>query len=180
MKGALPPDWDLAVKRNRWPLAMLSAAVLCASAPARAEDPECTRYMPEIGRTVRVPCAADTPAPAPAPPPGETEAVPPAAPPSSTVLGLTLFPLTAGLKDKYNIGETIGGIFVSKVDAHSEAAGRGVKPGDVIMETNQDVVKTPEDLSRTIETVRSSGRKSILLLLRHLDGNLQFVSLPVG
>jgi serine protease Do len=168
------------VKRDRWQFAMLSAAVLCAGTIARAQDPECTRYMPEIGRTVRVPCAADAPAKAPTPPPSTTDAVPPAAPSSSTVLGLTLFPLTAGLKDKYNIGDTIGGIFVSKVDERSAAAGRGVKPGDVIMETNQDVVKTPEDLSRTIESVRSSGRRNILLLLRHLDGNLQFVSLPVG
>jgi serine protease Do len=135
--------------------------------------------MPEIGRTVRVPCAADTPAPA-TPTPAATEAVPPAAPPSSMVLGLTLLPLTVGLKDKYRIGDTIGGIFVTKVDARSEAAVRGVKPGDVIMQTNQDVVKTPEDLSRTIESARSSGRKNILLLLRHLNGNLQFVSLPIG
>ncbi len=167
------------VKRDRWPIALLSAAILCATAPARAEDPECTRYMPEIGRTVRVPCAADTPAAAPSPPPASTEAVPPAAPPPP-VLGLTLLPLSQGLKDKYNIGDTIGGIFISKVDARSEAAGRGVKPGDVIMQTNQDVVKAPEDLSRSIESVRSSGRKNILLLLRHLEGNLQFVSLSVG
>jgi hypothetical protein len=30
------------------------------------------------------------------------------------------------------------------------------------------------------QTGDCSGRKNILLLLRHLDGNLQFVSLPVG
>jgi len=164
------------LNRDRWPIALLAAAVFCAGAPARAEDPECTRYMPEIGRTVRVPCAADTPS---APSPPVTEAVPPSTSPPP-VLGLTLLPLSEGLKDKYKIGDTIGGIFISKVDERSEAAGRGVKPGDVILQTNQDVVKSPEDLARNIESVRSSGRKSILLLLRHLDGNLQFVSLPIG
>jgi serine protease Do len=169
------------VNRDRWPIALLATAALCASAPARAEDPECTRYVPQIGRTVRVPCAADAPAPDPATPPEAIEAVPPStSPPPSTVLGLTLLPLSEGLKDKYNIGDTIGGIFISKVDERSDAAGRGIKPGDVIMQTNQDVVKSPEDLARNIESVRSSGRKSILLLLRHLDGNLQFVALPVG
>jgi len=89
-------------------------------------------------------------------------------------------PLTAGLKDKFNIGDTIGGVFVTQVDERSEAAGRGVKRGDVIMQTNQDVVKTPDDLSRSIESARDSGKKSILLLLRHIDGKLQFVSLPLG
>ena len=94
-------NYDL--NRDRWPIALVAAAVFCAGAPARAEDPECTRYMPEIGRTVRVPCAADTPS---APSPPVTEAVPPPTSPPP-VLGLTLLPLSQGLKDKYKIGDTI-------------------------------------------------------------------------
>jgi serine protease Do len=166
------------LKRASWLVALLTAATLGATAPARAEDLECTRYVPEIGKTVRVPCADA--APQPATTPTATEVVPPAAPPASTLLGLTLTPLTAGLKDKFNIGDTIGGIFVTQVDERSVAADRGVKRGDVIMQTNQDVVKTPDDLSRSIESARSSGKKNILLLLRHMDGKLQFVSLPLG
>lgn len=167
--------WKSDLKRRPWPVAILPAAVLFATAQARAEDLECTRYVPEIGKTVRVRCSDA--APMAAPTPAVTEAVPPAA---NTLLGLSLTPLTAGLKDKFNIGDTIGGVFVTQVDERSEAAGRGVKRGDVIMQTNQDVVKTPDDLSRSIESARNSGKKSILLLLRHIDGKLQFVSLPLG
>lgn len=164
--------------RDPWPVAIFAAAVLFATAYVRAEDLECTRYVPEIGKTVRVRCSDAVPVPAPAP--AATEAVPPAAPAANALLGLTLTPLTAGLKDKFNIGDTIGGVFVTQVDERSEAAGRGVKRGDVIMQTNQDAVRTPEDLSRNIKSARDGGRKSILLLLRHMDGKLQFVSLPLG
>jgi serine protease Do len=71
-------------------------------------------------------------------------------------------------------------VLVADVDAGSEAAGRGIKRGDVIMQTNQGVVATPADVVRMIVSAKTSGRKSLLLLLKNSGGEVVFVALPLG
>ena len=96
------------------------------------------------------------------------------------MLGPTLTVLTSDLRDKFKVAPSIDGVLVADVDAGSEAAGRGIKRGDVIMQTNQGVVATPADVVRMIESARTSGRKSILLLLKNAGGEVVFVALPLG
>ena len=94
-------------------------------------------------------------------------------------LGLTLTALTSALREKYNVGKTIDGVLVTDVDVRSEAARRGMKRGDVILQTNQGVVQVPADVIRNIQAAASSGRKSILLLVQNGGGQVAFVALPI-
>ena len=96
------------------------------------------------------------------------------------VLGLTLAPLSQDLIDKFNIENRLNGVVVTQVDANSEAAGRGVMSGDVVLQTNQDVVLTPDDIVRSVESATKDGQKTILLLLSNARGEKQSVSLSLG
>ena len=58
---------------------ILALAAVLAATHARSEELDCTRYVPQIGKTVRVPCN-DTPAPPPAAIEPAPEPTPPPAP----------------------------------------------------------------------------------------------------
>ena len=138
--------------------------------PALAEDLDCRWFFPAIGRTLPVRC---------------DEGVTPSSAAHEVrlerdVLGLTLAPLSQGLIEKFNIENRLNGVVVTQVDVNSEAAGRGIMSGDVVLQTNQDVVLTPDDMVRSVESATKDGRKTILLLLSNARGEKQSVSLSLG
>jgi len=91
-------------------------------------------------------------------------------------LGLTLSSITPELKEKYSIAEDVKGVVVVDVAKDSPAAAKGVRPGDMIMEAAQEEVKSPGEVSSKIDEAKTSGRKSILLLVER-QGDLRFVAL---
>jgi serine protease Do len=96
------------------------------------------------------------------------------------LLGLSLAPLTADLRKRYGIAESIEGVVVVEVKPNSPAAEKDVKPGDVIVEVTQEKVRQPQDVKTRLLAVRKSGRRSVLLLLSDGKGELRFVAVPSG
>ena len=94
-------------------------------------------------------------------------------------LGLSLAPITSDAKDKYQLGASQKGVVVTEVAPDGAAAQRGLKPGDVIVEVQQEPVSTPADVQSRVESVRKQNRKSVLMLIQRQD-NLQWVPLPLG
>ncbi len=94
-------------------------------------------------------------------------------------LGLSLAPITPDAKDKYQLGTSQKGVVVTDVAPGGPAAQRGLKPGDVVVEVQQEPVDTPADVQSRIDDVRKQNRKSVLMLIQRQD-NLQWVPLPVG
>ncbi|WP_455482301.1 Do family serine endopeptidase [Bartonella sp. B35(2025)] len=70
------------------------------------------------------------------------------------------------------------GLVVTDVDPDSEAADKGIYPGDVIMTVNNKPVKKISDITDTIKHAQKLGRNSILLQVRTNDQN-RFVALPI-
>jgi serine protease Do len=138
--------------------------------PALAEDLDCRWFFPVIGRTLPVRCDDGVTRSSAV---QEIQA-------ERDVLGLTLAPLSQGLIEKFNIEKGLNGVVVTQVDANSEAAGRGIMSGDVVLQTNQDVVSTPDDMVRSVESATKEGQKTILLLLSNARGETQSVSLSLG
>ncbi|MEQ1716449.1 MAG: PDZ domain-containing protein, partial [Hyphomicrobium sp.] len=99
-------------------------------------------------------------------------------PVSTSIIGLKLSPLTDEARRKYNIDSKVTGALVDDVDPASPAAGKGLKPGDVIVEAGQDVVGGPEDVAKSIDKVKKSGRKAVLLRVEDGKGDLRFVAIP--
>jgi serine protease Do len=94
-------------------------------------------------------------------------------------LGLSLAPITPDAKDKYQLGANQKGVVVTDVTPDGAAASRGLKPGDVIVEVQQEPVNTPADVQSRIDNVRKQDRKSVLMLIQRQD-NLQWVPVPLG
>jgi serine protease Do len=72
-------------------------------------------------------------------------------------LGLTLVPGTGANKDA---------VVVSEVDNASDAAQKGIKSGDVILEIGGLAVKSPEDVSNAVQEAARLGRKAVLMRVK--------------
>jgi serine protease Do len=75
-------------------------------------------------------------------------------------LGLTVVPGTGANKD---------GVVVTEVDNGSDAAQKGIKTGDVILEVGGLAVKNPEDLANGIKEAAKLGRKAVLVRVKSGD-----------
>lgn len=102
----------------------------------------------------------------------------PVEPKSLEVLGLTLEPMTADMAQQMNLPPDTQGLVVTHVEAVSDAAGKGVAPGDIVVEAGQRPVTRLQDLQDRITEAKDAGRKSLLLLVRR-DGDPRFVALSV-
>jgi serine protease Do len=99
-------------------------------------------------------------------------------PESTEMLGLKLSDITPELRELYRLAEDLEGVVITEVAAPSDAAGKGLRAGDVITEVGQEKVSSPRDIEEKVEKARNAGRKSVLLLIQR-QGNLEFVPLRV-
>ncbi len=98
---------------------------------------------------------------------------------SAPVIGLKLAPLNDEMRRKYDLDAKVTGVVIDEVDPQSPAAQKGLKPGDVIVEAGQDTVMKPEDVANSVEKVRKSERKAVLLRVEDGKGDLRFVAVPL-
>ena len=101
-----------------------------------------------------------------------------AEPQSQEMLGLELGELNDDLRQQLGLAPDAQGLVVMGVDPASEAAEKGLQPGDLIVEAGQEKVSSVAELQARIEAARDAGRRSILLLVRR-DGNPRFVALSL-
>ena len=99
--------------------------------------------------------------------------------PQEQVLGMTLAPLTADMREQFGLGDDIDGVLVTGIDGDSPAAERGLRPGDIIIEVAQEEVSTPAEVTGKIRVIEQSGRKSVLLLVQR-GSDLRFVAVRLG
>ena len=99
--------------------------------------------------------------------------------PAASLMGLKLSTLTEELRARFGIDAKVKGVVITEVDPASPAAGKGIKVGDVIVEAAQDTVTSPDEVARSIDKVRKSGRKSVLLRVEDAKGDLRFIAVPL-
>ena len=93
-------------------------------------------------------------------------------------LGVSVSALTPDVRGRFDLGEDAKGVVITRVDQGGPAAEKQIEPGDVIMEVNQDPVRTPADISSKIAAASDMGRKSVLLLVDR-KGDLRFVAVTL-
>jgi serine protease Do len=100
--------------------------------------------------------------------------------PGAPVIGLKLSALTPDLRKKYGLDGKIKGVLVEEIDPQSQAAKKGIKVGDVIVEAAQEAVNDPADVVTNIDKVKKSGRKAVLFRVEDGKGDLRFVAVPIS
>ncbi len=99
---------------------------------------------------------------------------------SAKALGLALAPIGEETRKTFKLKDSVKGVVVSSVDPNSPAAEKGLRPGDVIEEVNQQAVEKPGDVSKAIDALKKAGKKSALLLVANGAGEVRFVALALN
>jgi len=95
-------------------------------------------------------------------------------------LGMSLQVLGDADRKTFKLKDGVNGVLIAGVEPNSPAADRGLKPGDVIEEINQQAVTKPADVAKAIEDFKKQGRKSALLLVGNSAGDVRFVALALN
>ncbi|RKK03988.1 Do family serine endopeptidase [Pseudoroseomonas wenyumeiae] len=91
-------------------------------------------------------------------------------------LGLKVSPITPEAKERFSLRDEAKGVVVTEVAPGSSAAERGITPGDLIVEVQQNRVSTPQEVREQLERLRKQNRPSALLLIENGQGQ-RFVPL---
>jgi serine protease Do len=97
---------------------------------------------------------------------------------SEDTLGLALSPLNDELRKQYSVKEDTQGVIITDIDPASEAAGRGVRVGDVIKKVGRKNVSTIDEIDEAIKLALKGDKASLLLLLER-EGQVLFVAIPI-
>jgi len=90
-------------------------------------------------------------------------------------LGLELAQLTPELRTQFELGEDAEGVVITQVEAEGTAAEKGLRPGDIIVEVDQEEVKTPADVADRVERAKDEGFRVVTLLVFR-QGDFQWVA----
>lgn len=85
------------------------------------------------------------------------------------VLGLGFAELDEAARKRFKIGDEVTGVLIAEVDEASAAYEKGLRPGDVLLEVQQDPVTTPEEAVERIERSREGDRNAVLLMIARGD-----------
>jgi serine protease Do len=90
-------------------------------------------------------------------------------------LGLSLGSLTPELRQQFGLDDAAEGVVVTSVDNESTAAEKGMRPGDVIIEVDQEPVSTPDDVSERVAHAKDGGYRVVTLLVFR-QGDYQWIA----
>lgn len=85
------------------------------------------------------------------------------------VLGMKMVAITPEMRERYELAEEVKGVLVTEVAASSVAADANVRPGDRLVEINQEEVSAPQDVIKRVREAREQKRKTVLVLLVRND-----------
>lgn len=109
---------------------------------------------------------------------GKQEKGKPGAPAPEPVLGMGVTPLTPALRKQFNLPPSVKGMLVTELDRAGEAAKRGMQPGDVILEANQNPVESIAALKQALADAKKAGNQFALLRVQRGE-NAMFVTLAM-
>ena len=94
------------------------------------------------------------------------------------VLGMGLAQLDEAERQRFNLRSGAHGVVVESVGQNSDAADKGLRPGDVIVKAGAHTAAQPADVAAAVADAKRDGRKSVLLLVSR-EGQTVFVPLDL-
>lgn len=101
------------------------------------------------------------------------------APEGDKFLGMLLKSLEQSDREQLEIPEDIEGVLIETLSRRSEAATRGIRPGDVIVQVNLRDVGTVRDVEEAVTAARRLDRSTVLFRI-YREGAYFHVPLPIG
>lgn len=102
----------------------------------------------------------------------KAEDTPKAAATAGTAIGQLGLSLTA------TTGPKKEGVTISKVENDSDAATKGLRQGDIILDIGGAAVSSPEDVAKGVEAAEKAGRQAVLLRLKSGE-QVRFVGIKI-
>ncbi|AKR56300.1 HtrA protease/chaperone protein [Devosia sp. H5989] len=102
------------------------------------------------------------------PPPGLPELV-----------GFEAGPLSAEVRKQYGIPEEVKGVIVTDVTAKSDAEDKGIIPGLVLSEVNQQPIETVADVVSMVSAAKEAGRPAVLFKVTDATMASRFIAVRV-
>lgn len=93
-------------------------------------------------------------------------------------LGLSLAALDDNARGVYGIDPAIKGVVITAIDPNSSLGEKDIRVGDVIVQTDQQDVSTPDEVQKRIKDAKKKDRASVLFLINR-GGDLRFVAIKV-
>jgi serine protease Do len=94
-------------------------------------------------------------------------------------LGLSLAPLDDAARAKYKLPKEAAGVVVTDIDPDGASADKNFRPGDIIVQVQNQSVHSPDDVNRLVDEDIKTGKKVALLLVSR-DGDLTYVAVRLG
>ncbi len=95
------------------------------------------------------------------------------------VLGLALAPLDEASRRRLNLDPGFKGVLIASVDQSSDAALRGLRKDDILVQANGEPVTTAAEFSAAVTAAKKAGRQSILVGV-HRGGRTSFLPLKIS
>jgi serine protease Do len=78
-------------------------------------------------------------------------------------LGLSVIPLTPQIAGQLGVPPATHGVVVNAVDPNSDAGGKGLQRGDIILSANYTNTSTRADLEAAVKATKAAGRNALLV-----------------
>jgi len=92
--------------------------------------------------------------------------------------GMTLAALSPSLRERYDVEDTVSGVMIVDVDRDSDAARKGVRPGDMILTVGSVEADTTEGVVKVITEAREKD-KNVVLLFLYRGGDRRYVAVRI-
>ena len=89
---------------------------------------------------------------------------------------MALEPADEAARERFEV-EGERGLLVSGVRGESEAAEKGIRPGDMILEAGGADVASVADFNAAVTEARDQGRRAVLVLVANRNGGVRYVAL---
>ncbi|MEM7173256.1 MAG: DegQ family serine endoprotease [Pseudomonadota bacterium] len=93
-------------------------------------------------------------------------------------LGLALGTITPRLQSEFQLDDGAKGVVVTEVDPEGPSAQKGLRPGDVIVEVDQEEVSSPEEVAQLVESAKEEGY-GVVTMLMYRQGDFQWVPVRI-
>ena len=95
-------------------------------------------------------------------------------------LGLSLQPVTPQIARALNLPAGTAGVVITAIDPSSDAAGKGLQRGDIIVAVQGQRVSSPAQVVAAVDAAKRAGRTSVLLLVKRGTAPEAFIGIDIG